>query len=366
MMNATLKKTLYIIFIIIFATIGIRELRKNDTKIKIGLSLPLTGEVSSWGQNALAGFKLAIKEHPKLADNIDLVIEDDMCDNSSANVFRKLLGIDKVQAIFGLVCSGSASVALPIAKEYDTPVIIIASKPDLTSIGDNVFRIYPSDNFEGKEAAKFIFNDLKKRKIAIIYSQNDWGEGIRKVFKSEFEKLGGSITHQSPIQEPSNDFRTEILKISTSNPEAIYMPVYPDSSLAIFKQMHEAGISIPIVGGSSFDSEEVYSNEYSDGVYYVVSNIPISEKFKRQINSLEGFENLKVSLSAVLAYDSANILLNAFSKDENNIKQFLYNTRYEGLSNPVIEFDENGDLKNSSFEVRIIKSGKTETYKTVN
>jgi ABC-type branched-subunit amino acid transport system substrate-binding protein len=68
---------------------------------------------------------------------------------------------------------------------------------------------------------------------------------------------------------------------------------------------------------------------------------------------------------APLAYDSAQVLFLAIEKaglDRQKIKEALKTTSYQGISNPLIEFDENGDLKNPAFEVKIIKNKQSVLY----
>jgi ABC-type branched-subunit amino acid transport system substrate-binding protein len=70
-------------------------------------------------------------------------------------------------------------------------------------------------------------------------------------------------------------------------------------------------------------------------------------------------------MMATLGYDSAKVLFLAIEKaevDRQKIKEILKTTYYQGISNPLIEFDENGDLKNPAFEVKIIKNKQSAPY----
>jgi ABC-type branched-subunit amino acid transport system substrate-binding protein len=66
-----------------------------------------------------------------------------------------------------------------------------------------------------------------------------------------------------------------------------------------------------------------------------------------------------------LGYDAAKVMFLAIEKaglDKQKIKEALKTTSYQGVSNPLIEFDENGDLKNPVFEVKIIKNKESVLY----
>jgi branched-chain amino acid transport system substrate-binding protein len=210
-----------------------------------------------------------------------------------------------------------------------------------------------------------MFNKLGKKKVAIVYVKNDWGEGIKEVFKSRFKELGGEIVYEGGVLQDQKDFRTEITKVKGSGAEALYFPVYPANGISAFKQFKEMAFNIPVVGGDAFDGEEVIKSDYSDGIIYTVAKINIPEDFKAKINSLPGFENLQVNMMAPLGYDSAKVMFLAIEKsglDRQKIKEALKTTSYQGISNPLIEFDENGDLKNPAFEVKIIKNKQSGLY----
>ena len=70
-----------------------------------------------------------------------------------------------------------------------------------------------------------------------------------------------------------------------------------------------------------------------------------AKEFVAKINSLKGFEDLKPNIAASVTYDGTKILLNAIEKvgtDDQKIRDELAKTKYNGISNPVIEF-VNGD-----------------------
>jgi len=228
---------------------------------------------------------------------------------------NKLVNIDKVIGILGPVCSSVGGPALPIAQNNGVPVVnIFASAPHLSKIGDYIFRVYPSDTFQGPVGADFIFNKLGKKKVAIVYVKNDYGEGLKDSFKARFKELGGEIVYEDGIIQDQKDFRTEIAKIKESKAEALYFPVYPANAVSALKQIKEMNLEIPVVGTDSFDGEEVVKSGYADGVIYTISKVDIPEDFKQKIKSLPGFENLQINTPAPFGYDAAKVMFLAIEK----------------------------------------------------
>jgi len=72
----------------------------------------------------------------------------------SVSVIRKLITIHKLPVIFGLAVSLNFLAVCPIAQENKTILIGAESTAaEITKCGDNVFRIFPSDELQGKCAS---------------------------------------------------------------------------------------------------------------------------------------------------------------------------------------------------------------------
>src|SRR3989338_4056541 len=340
---------------------------QSSEPIKLGLLLPLTGEAASWGQNALAGATLAANEINSQGGiggrKIELVAEDDKCSADSVSAIQKLINVDQVTGVIGPICSASGGTALPIAESNGVPVVIVAaSAPKLTE-GEYIFRVYPSDSFQGKEAANFIYNTLGKKKIAIVYVKNDWGEGIKNVFAPTFRQLGGEVIYEDGVLQTDKDFKTLITKVKESGAEALYLPVYPAGGVSALKQIKEMNLNIPVIGGDAFDGEEFFKSDYAEDTIYLVARVNSPEDFKAKIKNVKGFENLEVAIAAPLAYDALRVMTEAIkntgSTNKAGIKEALKQTSINGVSTSKIEFDSVGDLKQVAYDVKVVRSKKS-------
>src|SRR5206468_10270582 len=89
--------------------------------IKIGFSMPLTGDNAATGQKALNAAKLAVQQinarGGAAGRPFELVEGDDQCDPKQAsNVVQKFVS-EKVIALASYYCSGAALAAMPIIRE---------------------------------------------------------------------------------------------------------------------------------------------------------------------------------------------------------------------------------------------------------
>jgi branched-chain amino acid transport system substrate-binding protein len=361
------SKILYVLPILAIVLVAgcIGQTAGGET-IKIGLSAPLTGEAASFGEGALAGAELAIKEINDAGGingkKLELIAEDDKCSNEGVKTFNKLVNADKVTAIIGPVCSAAAGPGVPIAEEGGVPTLIWGSAPHLTIGKAYIFRNYPSDAFQGKFAAEYAYSTLGKRKAAVIYVQNDWGQGIRDVFVPRFRELGGLVVFDEGITQDSRDLRTPISKAKEADPDFVYFVVYPANGVVGLKQLKELGLNVTVLAGDAFETDEVITSEGAEGTLYTLGKINAPEDFKARVENATG---KKFNLVSPLAYDAINILANIMKEvgtDQKKIRDAPEDVSHEAVAFPLIEFDAEGDLKEVEFEVKLITGGKSVPY----
>lgn len=340
--------------------------------IKIGFMGPLTGEVADYGANAKAAVEIAVQE---INDNggingrpIEVIYEDDQCIGvKAADAASKLINIDKVPVILGSFCSGATMAFAPIAERAKVVALSYCStNPSISDAGDYIFRDVPSDLMQGKFAANYIFNVLKKQKVSIIYVNNDWGNGLQKVFTGEFEKLGGTILSVENYSPESTDLRTQMVKIKSDKPDVLYFLGYPDGTISGIKQAKALGIDALLFGGDAWDTPSTWTKLGNDGngAMFTVVGVKTSETFRRKMS--DKLKDNNIVYCSNYAYDGLKILAEAMKKvgvDSTAVKDELYKIVYKGgVSNDEIRFDKNGDITEANYTVKIIKNGKIEAY----
>jgi branched-chain amino acid transport system substrate-binding protein len=333
--------------------------------IKIGVTVPLSGEAASYGESGRAGALLAQKEINDAGGvngrQIELVFEDDTCSPTGVNAMQKLVNVDKVNAVIGPVCSAVAGAAIPIAREAGVPTIMIgASAPGLAGGPDSIFSDYASDAFQGKFAAEYVYNKLGAKKVAVLYVNNDWGSGIRGVFSKRFAELGGQVVFDEGVEQNATDMRSQVAKIKSAVPDVVYMPLYPAGAVIAVKQLKEAGVTAKIFGGDALVGDEFLKSGVSEGVMFVTGAVGNTDAFKAKIKAQTSLES--PNIIAPLAYDAIKIFAKVMADkgtDAKNVIAGLNALSYKGgESFPTISFDENGDLEGATYDVQVAQGGK--------
>ena len=182
--------------------------------IKVGEYTCLTGPTATFGIASHNGATLAIdaanRDGGVLAKKIELITEDDQSKpGEAASVVHKLISRDQVSAILGEITSSRSLEAAPIAQQNKVPMISPAStNPNVTKIGDYIFRVCFIDEFQGAVMAKFCLNSLRKTKVAILKDvRQDYSVGFAQYFKDYFTKNGGAIITEQNYSSGDQDFQ---------------------------------------------------------------------------------------------------------------------------------------------------------------
>src|SRR5438876_6987899 len=168
--------------------------------IKVGEFASLTGKEATFGQMSHHGTQLAIEEVNAaggvLGKKIRLIYEDDQSKaGEPATVVKKLISRDRVIAVLGEVASSRSMEAAPIC-QHNKITMISPSSPNvkLTEMGDYIFRVCFTDEFQGKLLASFAKRTLKANNIAILTdTKSDYSVGLTRDFKTPFLASGGKV-----------------------------------------------------------------------------------------------------------------------------------------------------------------------------
>ncbi len=339
-------------------------------KIRIGVLTTLTGPSAQYGQSALNGVLMAVEEINNKGGisgkKIDLIIEDDGGEVSRAVLaFRKLVNINKLPVIIGPISSSASMACSPIANQLKAVLFSpAAATPDFTSPNDYTFRNRISSKFEISELAKFSYQKLNLRNVAILYVNNDWGLGAKEYFDLSFREIGGSILASEAFAEGAIDLRSELAKIKTLEPDGIFVVGQgPEGGYAL-KQAYELGIKTQFLSALSIQRSDVLeiAGKAANGViysapFYNPTHSKRSEQFER--NYLEKFGQ-NSDLFSGNGYDAAYIISAAIEKGSytaERIRDVLFTIKnYEGVTGNT-SFDENGDVM-KPISIKKIENGK--------
>jgi len=370
-----MKKQIWIpilVVVVIVAGVLIFSLQKSTVSqekkvIKIGAILPLSGEASAYGNSWQKGAELAVEEiKKKYGVNIEVVYEDSQFESSKAvTAAQKLINIDNVKAII-LGSSRETLAVAPLAEEKKILLMTGGNAAEITNAGDYVFRIYPSNLYQGEDLANFA---LKQgyTKIAVLTLLDDYGVGLTDIFKKRVEENGGNIISETFPQQGITDFRTQLTKIKNSNSDALLIIAATNQYPLILKQIKELNINIPLLAPETFQSASILSKagELAEGVLFTTF---VEADTKEYDNFADAHQKKYGEMPGPFSsgfYDNIILVSEALIKNNVNIekaKDWLYNVKNWSGATGITNFDENGDPIGKSYTIMTVKNGQFVSY----
>ncbi len=295
--------------------------------IKIGGIGPLSGPNSTYGISVKEGADLLAEEINAAGGingkKVEFIFEDDQSDNTvAASAFNKLVDKDGVCAILGGVTSGTTLAIAPNSTNKKIPMITpTGTEPTITNVGgDFMFRGCFVDSFQGEILAKYTKEKLGKTTAAVLYnSSSDYSKGIANAYKETLEKNGGQVLEfLSYGSDKETDFKAQLTKIKSANPDVIILPDYYNVVGLIAKQARDMGITSQFLGGDGWESEELtkIGGTAVDGAIYINHYYAedTDENVKNFVDSYTKKYNKTPDCFAALSYDTAKILVKAIEK----------------------------------------------------
>jgi len=339
----------------------------QEDKIKIGVFAVMSGEAAVYGEAIKKGLDLAADDINSqggvLGKQIELVYEDTHLDRKLAvTTVNKFISIDRLPIIISGEGSGATLAAAPVAEQSKTVLMAaIASSPDIKYSGDYVFRVVPSDDYQGSAMARLARN-LSAGSAAVLYVNDAFGLGITGVFKDDF----GNILVQESFESGITDVRTQLTKIKAANPDVLVIIARAEYPY-ILQQAQELGLKAKTkiitsaelkepaflkAAGSS--AEGVFVPFYAESQDYVGFN----EKFKARYGS-------DPALFSDYGYDAMKAVALAIEKagstNPAKVKDALYKTSFKGTTG-MVKFDSNGEAVGKAFDIFQVRNGEFVKY----
>ena len=227
----------------------------RQPKYTVGVILPLSGTYQAFGEKALQGIRLGIRESqdPSKPSLVSLAIRDSKGDPGEAEkAVEELASQENVIAILGPLLSITAEKAAMKSQQLKVPLITFAQKELLTEKDGFVFQNSLPPSTQADALAAFAVRDLELRTFAIFYPNSPYGLLFKQLFSQEVTRRGGKVTGTVIYQEEQTDLGQEIrsfFKIKMSprggtprEKEEDYVPGYSVDALLIPDSYSRVGL----------------------------------------------------------------------------------------------------------------------------
>lgn len=229
--------------------------------------------------------------------------------------------------------------------------------------GDWNFSIIPYENnleLQAQTLAKYTKDNIKSKKVLILYNETNYSVTLRNAFTKEAEKIGlefiGSVYYSTSL----TDFTSQVADIMEKNPDSIFIAASYSDAYPLIWEIRQEGMVANILGTSVLlppeDVTETHPLTAFDDLYITFPFI-YGPKEKMPINFIDKYQQKYQRLPGPLAintYNCIELALQAFreagadrqgiqsyfSSKQNKVGSLLGTTEISKFLEHGYEYDE--------------------------
>jgi branched-chain amino acid transport system substrate-binding protein len=341
--------------------------------VYFGLAAPLhnsTGQAYAIGESTRQGAELAARQVNDgggiRGRRLELVVRDDSARPDRAiAVAGEMVRDARVLAVAGHANSGNVIKAAPTYEGHVAALATSATSPEITSSGDWTFRVASSDAGNVLVMARRAL--AVSPRIAVLYSNDDFGHGLSAPFEAEVLRGGGTIVEEDPYLPEMDDFTPYLLRIRGRGVRMVFIAGVDVGAAKIIAQARRVGLSATFMGSSALERLKTMGPAYEGtlvGLLYHPDASPDARRFADAFRRAYGHEP---DSFAACAYDAVMLLARAARQagpDREAIRRYLAGVGSGAEGSPpfagaagTLRFDRNGDPVDKSFAIGAIRGG---------
>ncbi|MFF3217190.1 ABC transporter substrate-binding protein [Streptomyces sp. NPDC002886] len=368
----------------------------STVTVVIGLDAPLSGGLSAMGVGMKNSADLAATTSNRTGHVPGVTFEIKALDDEAAPAkggpnAARFIDDAKVLGVVGpLTSSVAKTMAEPLGRANLVNVSPANTDPVLT-LGpdwakgsksrpyDTYFRTVATDVDQGPFAARYLHGEAGKRKLYVIGDGSAYGTGLASGVGAAFAKLGGTVVGTDQIDPAQGDFSYLAAQIRSSGADAVYFGGYYDAAAPLSRQLKEAGVTIPLMGGDGiFDQQFLTTNTKAEGDLATGIGVP-AEDLKNGPDFLTRYQEAGYPEAAgsygPYAYDATWAVIEAVkavveanggalpADARAKMPQAVSRLAFDGVTGRVA-FDAYGDTVNRQLTVYAVKGGSWTTVKS--
>lgn len=337
----------------------------------IGLATAVTGDFAQIGKDSQRGAQMAIDEANKAGGFAGhpgkLVVEDTAGKPASGvNAVARLTQSDGSNFLLGPDLSTVTLAALETSKKAKIPQLTSSISPAImTDPGEWLFRGRPSDATNVKIMVRYGVDQLKLKRIAVLYGLDAYGQGALPVIKSAASEFGANVVLTEGVTPGSKDMTSQILAVKNAKADGIlWWGLIPESAV-LEKTTKQLGYEGPVFGANALVNVSTLdlAGDAANGVIAATTFSssdpdPKTQEFLKKYDVIyNGVPNDHAPLYYDMVMAIAKAVKTANSTDAAKVRDAMHQISYDGTTG-TMKWEANGEFASLSAVIVKVENGK--------
>ncbi len=212
--------------------------------IKIGSWGPLSGPAAAWGAvlHGMKAYFTYINDKGGInGRKIEFIYRDDQYNPAKTpGVVRELVEKEKVFAMVGGIGTANGRAVIDYLEKKGVPLFTPASGDKFWSLGGkkNVYTAFPRYVTEGEILGNYIGKELKAKKIAVLYQNDDFGkQGLEGLKKGLAKHDGSEVVAEVSCLPTDTNLSGHATKLAEKAPDALVLYAGPKQAITAVKTL---------------------------------------------------------------------------------------------------------------------------------
>jgi branched-chain amino acid transport system substrate-binding protein len=265
---------------------------------------------------------------------------------------------------------------MDIARQAGIPQISGSESVLVVQKGNpNIFLTSFSQQVGFAKLVRWLVEDLKADKIALIYANDAFGRGGREAFLKFLKDRGKSVVADISTEVQQVDFTPELTQVRASGATHLMIYNHEEENARLMIQMHKLGLSVEPVGDNLCAQTTIDAGgEAMNGAKChvpmtalspVLSMVAVGRRFHERYGRVPDHNAFKAYIGTHLVKAVVD-RVGAF--DQAKVRDCLHNNLFTAAAEPGLLMDmyvdDKGDTDRSSFIVEV-RDRKPEVVKVV-
>jgi branched-chain amino acid transport system substrate-binding protein len=233
----------------------------DSLPIRIGYCLSLSGALASNGKTARLAHQLwqqnVNKNGRLLGRPVELVCLDDQTNpNLVADLYKRLLDVEQVDAVIGGYGDNSVAPAMPLIMERKRFFLgLMALAVNAKFNYPQYFVMIPTGPHPNLALTEGFFQiagqqSPKPETVAILVADAPFSQSPAEGAKEHLARQGMRVISEGKYPLSTTDFKPYMEGLKTINPDVLFLCSYINDSIGLVKAMNAVGFSPKLVGGA--------------------------------------------------------------------------------------------------------------------